>query len=279
LIVNGLRGVFRSAAVKAPGFGDRRKALLEDLAVLTGGTLIDEDAGLTLEKAKLEDLGTAKSVRITKDNTTIIDGAGNTTAIKARVRELRRQAEEASSDYDREKLEERVAKLAGGVAIVKVGAASEVEMKETKARVEDALHATRAAVEEGVVPGGGVALLRVRKAIAGASVANADQAAGLRILLRAIEEPLRQIVRNGGGDASVVLDKVKEGKGNFGYNAATEEYGDMVEMGVIDPTKVTRLALQNAVSIAGLLLTTEAAVTEKGSNGTLRMPEGMNAMM
>jgi chaperonin GroEL len=282
LIVNGLRGVFRSAAVKAPGFGDRRKALLEDLAVLTGGTLIDEDAGLTLERATLENLGTAKSVRITKDNTTIIDGAGNATAIKARVRELRRQAEEASSDYDREKLEERVAKLAGGVAIVKVGAASEVEMKETKARVEDALHATRAAVEEGVVPGGGVAFLRVRKAIAGASVANADQAAGIRILLRAIEEPLRQIVRNGGGDASVVLAKVKEGKGNFGYNAATEEYGDMVEMGVIDPTKVTRLALQNAVSIAGLLLTTEAAlvaVTEKGSNGTLRMPEGMNAMM
>jgi len=195
---------------------------------------------------------------------------------------LRKQAEETSSDYDREKLEERVAKLAGGVAIVKVGAASEVEMKETKARVEDALHATRAAVEEGVVPGGGVALLRVRKAIAAASVANADQAAGLRILLRAIEEPLRQIVRNGGGDASVVVDKVKHGKGNFGYNAATEEYGDMVEMGVIDPTKVTRLALQNAVSVAGLMLTTETAVVSKpehGSNGTLRMPEGMNAMM
>ena len=282
LVVNGLRGVFRSAAVKAPGFGDRRKALLEDLAVLTGGTLIDEEAGLTLAKATLEDLGTAKSVRITKDNTTIVDGAGNSTAIKARVRELRRQAEEASSDYDREKLEERVAKLAGGVAIVKVGAASEVEMKETKARVEDALHATRAAVEEGVVPGGGVALLRVRKAIAEAPVGNPDQAAGLRILLRAIEEPLRQIVRNGGGDASVVVAKVKEGKGNFGYNAATEEFGDMVEMGVIDPTKVTRLALQNAVSVAGLLLTTEAAVvsrTEKGGNGTLRMPEGMNAMM
>jgi chaperonin GroEL len=282
LVVNGLRGVFRSAAVKAPGFGDRRKALLEDLAVLTGGTLIDEEAGLTLAKATLEDLGTAKSVRITKDNTTIVDGAGDSTAIKARVRELRRQAEEASSDYDREKLEERVAKLAGGVAIVKVGAASEVEMKETKARVEDALHATRAAVEEGVVPGGGVALLRVRKAIAEAPIGNPDQAAGLRILLRAIEEPLRQIVRNGGGDASVVVAKVKEGKGNFGYNAATEEYGDMVEMGVIDPTKVTRLALQNAVSVAGLLLTTEATVvsmTEKGGNGTLQMPEGMNAMM
>jgi len=282
LVVNNLRGTFRSAAVKAPGFGDRRKALLEDLAVLTGGKLIDEEAGLTLEKATLEDLGTAKSVRITKDHTTVVDGAGNTTAIKARVRELRRQAEEASSDYDREKLEERVAKLAGGVAIVKVGAGSEVEMKETKARVEDALHATRAAVEEGVVPGGGVALLRVRKAIAAARVANEDQAAGLRILLRAIEEPLRQIVRNGGGDASVVVNKVKQGKGNFGYNAATEEFGDMVEMGVIDPTKVTRLALQNAVSIAGLLLTTESAVVsvpENGSNGTLRMPEGMNAMM
>ena len=281
-VVNTLRGAFRSAAVKAPGYGDRRKALLEDLAVLTGGTLIDEDAGLTLEKATLADLGSAKSVRITKDHTTIVDGAGNATAIKARVRELRRQAEETSSDYDREKLEERVAKLAGGVAIVKVGAASEVEMKETKARVEDALHATRAAVEEGVVPGGGVALLRVRKAIAAAPVANTDQAAGLRILLRAIEEPLRQIVRNGGGDASVVLDKVKGGKGNYGYNAATETFGDMVEMGVIDPTKVTRLALQNAVSVAGLLLTTETAVVsrpEPSSNGTLRMPEGMNAMM
>ena len=282
LVVNNLRGVFRSAAVKAPGFGDRRKSLLEDLAVLTGGKLIDEEAGLTLEKATLADLGTAKNVRITKDHTTIVDGAGNATTIKARVRELRRQAEETSSDYDREKLEERVAKLAGGVAIVKVGAASEVEMKETKARVEDALHATRAAVEEGVVPGGGVALLRVRKAIAAAPVANADQAAGLRILLRAIEEPLRQIVRNGGGDASVVVNKVKEGKGNFGYNAATEKFGDMVEMGVIDPTKVTRLALQNAVSVAGLLLTTEAAVvsmTENGSSGTLQMPEDMNATM
>jgi chaperonin GroEL len=282
LVVNNLRGVLRSAAVKAPGFGDRRKALLEDLAVLTGGKLIDEDAGLTLQKATLADLGTAKNVRITKDNTIVVDGAGNATTIKARVRQLRREAEESSSDYDREKLEERVAKLAGGVAIVKVGAGSEVEMKETKARVEDALHATRAAVEEGVVPGGGVALLRVRKAVAAAPTANADQAAGLKILLRAIEEPLRQIVRNGGGDASVVVNKVKDGKGNFGYNAATEEFGDMVEMGVIDPTKVTRLALQNAVSVAGLLLTTEtavASVAEESSNGTLRMPEGMNAMM
>jgi chaperonin GroEL len=282
LVVNSLRGVFRAAAVKAPGFGDRRKALLEDIAVLSGGKLIDEEAGLTLEKTTLADLGTAKSVRISRDNTTIVDGAGAAAAIKDRVRELRRQAQETSSDYDREKLEERVAKLAGGVAIVKVGAASEVEMKETKARVEDALHATRAAVEEGVVPGGGVALLRVGKAIAATPVTNADQAAGLRILLRATEEPLRQIVRNGGGDASVVLNNVKEGKGNFGYNAATEEYGDMVQMGVIDPTKVTRLALQNAVSVAGLLLTTEAAVIsrpEQSSNGTLRMPEGMNAMM
>jgi chaperonin GroEL len=282
LVVNSLRGVFRTAAVKAPGFGDRRKALLEDIAVLTGGKLIDEEAGLTLAKTTLADLGTAKSVRITKDNTTIVDGAGDANAIKDRVRELRRQSGETSSDYDREKLEERVAKLAGGVAIVKVGAASEVAMKETKARVEDALHATRAAVEEGVVPGGGVALLRVGKAIAATVVTNADQAAGLRILLRATEEPLRQIVRNGGGDASVVLNNVKEGKGNFGYNAATEEYGDMVQMGVIDPAKVTRLALQNAVSVAGLLLTTETAVVavaENGSNGTLRMPEGMNAMM
>jgi chaperonin GroEL len=260
LVVNTLRGVFRTAAVKAPGFGDRRKALLEDIAVLTGGRLIDEQAGLMLEKATLAELGTAKSVRISKDETTIVDGAGNKQAIKDRVRELRRQAEETTSDYDREKLEERVAKLAGGVAIVKVGAGSEVEMKETKARVEDALHATRAAVQEGVVPGGGVALLRVGKAIAAAVVANADQAAGLRILLRATEEPLRQIVRNGGGDPSVVLHAVRAGKGNFGYNAATEEYGDMMQMGVIDPTKVTRLALQNAVSVAGLLLTTEAAV-------------------
>jgi chaperonin GroEL len=281
LVVNTLRGVLRVAAVKAPGFGDRRKALLEDIAVLTGGQLIDEAAGLTLEKATLTELGRAKRVRITKEETTIIDGAGRADAIKGRVRQLRRQVEETSSDYDREKLEERVAKLAGGVAIVKVGAGSEVEMKETKARVEDALHATRAAVQEGVVPGGGVALLRVAKAIAAARVANDDQAAGLKILLRAIEEPLRQIVRNGGGEPSVVLHAVKEGKGNFGYNAATEEYGDMVKMGVIDPAKVTRLALQNAVSVAGLLLTTEAAVVAapESSKGDGAQLEGMHGMM
>jgi len=281
LVVNNLRGVVRTAAVKAPGFGDRRKAMLEDIAVLTGGKLISEEVGLTLEKVTLADLGTAKTVRISKDDTTIVDGGGSDKAIEARVRELRRQAEETTSDYDREKLEERSAKLAGGVAIVKVGAASEVEMKEKKARVEDALHATRAAVEEGVVPGGGVALLRVHKAIKATEVDNADQAAGLRILLRAIEEPLRQIVRNSGGDSGVVLNKVKEGKGTFGYNAQTDEYGDMVAMGVIDPTKVTRLALQNAVSVAGLMLTTEAAVASlpEPGNDTLAMPEGMNAMM
>jgi len=281
LVVNNLRGVVRTAAVKAPGFGDRRKAMLEDIAVLTGGKLISEEIGLTLEKVTLADLGSAKAVRISKDDTTIVDGGGSDKAIEARVRELRRQAEETTSDYDREKLEERSAKLAGGVAIVKVGAASEVEMKEKKARVEDALHATRAAVEEGVVPGGGVALLRVHKAIKATEVDNADQAAGLRILLRAIEEPLRQIVRNSGGDSGVVLNKVKEGKGTFGYNAQTDEYGDMVAMGVIDPTKVTRLALQNAVSVAGLMLTTEAAVASlpEPGNDTLAMPEGMNAMM
>jgi len=282
LVVNNLRGVFKTVAVKAPGYGDSRKAMLEDIAVLTGGKLIAEEVGLTLEKTTLAELGTAKGVRVSKDDTTIVDGAGNANGIKGRVRELRRQAEETKSDYDREKLEERAAKLAGGVAIVKVGAASEVEMKEKKARVEDALHATRAAVQEGVVPGGGVALLRIRKAIEAAVVSNADQAAGLRILLRATEEPLRQIVRNAGGDPSVVLNTVKEGKGNFGYNAAAEEFGDLVKMGVIDPTKVTRLALQNAVSVAGLLLTTEAAVVTGGpeqlnGNGLLRMPEGMDA--
>jgi chaperonin GroEL len=218
--------------------------------------------GLTLEKAQLEDLGTAKRVRLTKDATTIVDGGGDKAAIEGRIKELKKQIEDTTSDYDREKLEERVAKLAGGVAVVKVGAATEIEMKEKKARVEDALHATRAAVEEGVVPGGGVALLRVRKAIEGVATDNEDQRAGVRILLRAIEEPLRQIVRNGGGEPAVVLDKVNAGKGSFGFNAATEEYGDMVEMGIIDPTKVTRMALQNAVSVAGLLLTSEAAITE-----------------
>jgi chaperonin GroEL len=255
--------------------------MLEDIAVLTGGKVISEEVGLTLAKATLEDLGTARKVRVSKEETTIVDGGGDEKAIAGRVNDLRRQIEDATADYDREKLEERVAKLAGGVAIVKVGAASEVEMKEKKARVEDALHATRAAVEEGVVPGGGVALLRVRKAIEATKIDNDDQAAGVRILLRAAEEPLRQIVRNGGGDPSVVLNKVKEGTGNFGFNAATEEFGDMVQMGVIDPTKVTRLALQNAVSVAGLLLTTEAAVASlpEKAGAMPAMPDGMNGMM
>jgi chaperonin GroEL len=283
LVVNNLRGVFRTAAVKAPGFGDRRKAMLEDIAVLTGGRVISEEVGLTLEKVTLADLGTAKKVSISKDNTTIIDGGGDELVIAGRVNELRRQIEDTTSDYDREKLEERVAKLAGGVAVVKVGAASEVEMKEKKARVEDALHATRAAVEEGIVPGGGVALLRVHKAMQACKTDNADQAAGVRILLRATEEPLRQIVRNGGGDPPVVLNRVKEGKGAFGYNAATETYGDMVQMGVIDPTKVTRLALQNAVSVAALLLSTEAAIVSLPAedSGASAMPDGMgmNGMM
>jgi chaperonin GroEL len=281
LVVNNLRGVFRTAAVKAPGFGERRRAMLEDIAVLTGGTVISEEVGLALANATLEDLGTARKVRISKEDTTIVGGGGDEQAIKGRVNELRKQIEDTTSDYDREKLEERVAKLAGGVAIVKVGAASEVEMKEKKARVEDALHATRAAVQEGVVAGGGVALLRVRKAIEATKTRNEDQAAGVRILLRATEEPLRQIVRNGGGDPSVVLNKVKEGSGNFGFNAATEEFGDMMEMGVMDPTKVTRLALQNAVSVAGLLLTTEAAVASlpEKAGETPAMPGGMNGMM
>jgi chaperonin GroEL len=263
LVVNNLRGVLKAAAVKAPGFGDRRKAMLQDIAVLTGGKVISEEVGLSLEKAVLADMGTAKKIRISKEETTIVDGGGKKTAIQGRVKELQQQIEETTSDYDREKLEERVAKLAGGVALVKVGAATEVEMKEKKARVEDALHATRAAVQEGIVPGGGVALIRARKAVEALALDSEDQRAGLRILLRAMEEPLRQIVANGGADAAVVLNKVKEGKGSFGYNAATDEYGDMVQMGIIDPTKVTRLALQNAVSVAGLLLTTEAAITDK----------------
>ena len=261
LVINQLRGALKVAAVKTPGFGDRRKDLLQDIAVLTGGTVISEDAGLTLAKTTLEQLGSAKRVRLTKDNTTIVDGAGSKKDVADRVQALRAMIESTKSDYDREKVEERVAKLAGGVAIIKVGAATEVEMKERMARVDDALHATRAAVLEGIVPGGGVALLRVRKSIAAAPTVNADQAAGLRILARAVEEPFRQIVRNGGGDPAVMLDTVSKRVGNFGYNAATEEYGDLVEFGVMDPAKVTRLALQNAVSVAGLLLTTEAAVT------------------
>jgi chaperonin GroEL len=261
LVINCLRGSIRAAAIKAPGFGDRRKAMLEDIAVLTGGRVISEEVGLSLERATLEDMGSARSINITKDTTIIVGGGGSKSAIEGRVAELRNQIDETTSDYDREKLEERVARLAGGVAIIKVGAASEVAMKEKKARVEDALHATRAAVEEGIVPGGGVALIRICEAIKATPGDNQDQAAGVRILLRAVEEPLRQIVRNGGGDPSVVLDTVREGTGSFGFNAATAEFGDLVKMGVVDPTKVTRLALQNAVSIAGLLLTTEAAVT------------------
>ncbi|MFN4290629.1 MAG: chaperonin GroEL [Permianibacter sp.] len=262
LVVNTLRGIVKVAAVKAPGFGDRRKAMLEDIAVLTGGTVISEEVGLSLEKATLKDLGQAKRIQITKENTTIIDGAGDAKAIEARVKQIRAQIEETTSDYDREKLQERVAKLAGGVAVIKVGAATEVEMKEKKARVEDALHATRAAVEEGVVPGGGVALVRTLKALEGLKGTNSDQDAGINLLKRAITAPLRQIVANAGEEPSVILDKVLAGSGNYGYNAATGEYGDMVEFGVLDPTKVTRTALQNAASVAGLMLTTECMVSE-----------------
>ncbi len=262
LVVNNLRGIVKVAAVKAPGFGDRRKAMLQDIAVLTGGKVVSEEVGLSLEKASPEDLGSAKKVQITKENTTLIDGAGSTTEIKGRIDQINTQIEDATSDYDREKLQERVAKLSGGVAVIKVGAATEIEMKEKKARVEDALHATRAAVEEGVVPGGGVILLRARAGIEGLKGLNDDQNAGINILRRALEEPLRQIVVNAGSDAAVVLNKVLEGDGNYGYNAATNEYGDMVKMGILDPTKVTRLALQNAMSIASLLLTTEAMVAE-----------------
>ena len=264
LVVNNLRGILKTCAVKAPGFGDRRKAMLQDIAILTGGTVISEELGLQLEKATLADLGQAKRVEVGKEYTTIIDGAGDPAKIQARIKEIRVQIEEATSDYDREKLQERVAKLAGGVAVIKVGAATEVEMKEKKARVEDALHATRAAVEEGIVPGGGVALLRAREAVLakGLKGANHDQDAGIKIVMRAVEQPLREIVANAGEEASVVVAKVLEGKGNFGYNAATGEYGDMIEMGVLDPTKVTRTALQNAASVAGLMLTTEAMVAE-----------------
>jgi chaperonin GroEL len=262
LVVNTIRGIVKVAAAKAPGFGDRRKAMLQDIAVLTGGKVISDEVGLSLEKATLSDLGEAKKVLVEKENTTIIDGAGKAADIKGRVESIRQQIEEATSDYDKEKLQERVAKLSGGVALIKVGAATEIEMKEKKARVEDALHATRAAVEEGVVPGGGVAFLRALKAIEKLVGANEDQTTGIKILARAIEEPLRQIVANAGEDAAVVLNRVREGKGTFGYNAATGEYGDMVEMGILDPTKVTRLALQNAASVAGLLLTTEVMIAE-----------------
>ncbi len=262
LVVNTIRGIVKVAAVKAPGFGDRRKAMLQDIAVLTGGVVISEEVGLSLEKATLNDLGEAKKIVVEKENTTVIDGKGKASEIKARVEQIRKQVEEATSDYDKEKLQERVAKLSGGVAVIKVGAATEVEMKEKKARVEDALHATRAAVEEGVVPGGGVALIRAQKAVEKLVGKNEDQSFGIRILSRSIEEPLRQIVTNAGEDAAVVLAKVKEGKGTYGYNAATGDYGDMLELGILDPTKVTRLALQNAASVAGLLLTTEVMIAE-----------------
>jgi len=263
LVVNNIRGILKTCAVKAPGFGDRRKAMLEDMAVLTGGTVISEELGLKLENATLKDLGRAKKVEAGKENTTVIDGAGDKKQIEARVKQIRVQIEEATSDYDKEKLQERVAKLAGGVAVIKVGAATEVEMKEKKARVEDALHATRAAVEEGIVPGGGVAYLRARQALNGRLKGeNQDQEAGIKIVMRALEEPLRQIVDNTGAEASVVLNKVLEDKGNFGFNAQTEEFGDLVQMGVIDPTKVVRFALQNASSVAGLMLTTDAMVAE-----------------
>ncbi len=262
LVVNAMRGVLKVVAVKAPGFGDRRKAMLQDIAILTGGTVISDEVGLSLEKAKLADLGRAKRVEVHKENTIIIDGAGEKDKIEARVKQIRTQIEEATSDYDKEKLQERVAKLAGGVAVIKVGAATEVEMKEKKARVEDALHATRAAVEEGIVPGGGVALIRASKAVAALKGDNHDQDCGIKIVLRALQEPLRQIVANCGEEPSVVVNKVLEGSGNFGYNAATSEYGDMVEMGVLDPTKVTRSALQNAASVAGLILTTDASIAE-----------------
>ena len=257
-----MRGIVKVAAVKAPGFGDRRKAMLQDIAVLTGGTVISEEIGLSLESTTLEHLGQAKRVVLNKENTTIIDGAGQQSDIESRVAQIRKQVEDTTSDYDKEKLQERLAKLAGGVAVIKVGAATEVEMKEKKARVEDALHATRAAVEEGVVPGGGVALVRAQSALDGLKGVNLEQDAGISILRRAIEAPLRQIVSNAGDEASVVLDKVKQGSGNYGYNAANGEYGDLIEFGIIDPAKVTRSALQAAASIAGLLITTEAIVAE-----------------
>ena len=277
LVVNNMRGILKVAAVKAPGFGDRRKAMLEDIAILTGGTVIAEEVGLSLEKATIEDLGTAKRVQITKEETTIIDGAGSSEKIQGRIAQIRKQTEETTSDYDREKLQERLAKLAGGVAVIKVGAATEVEMKEKKARVEDALHATRAAVEEGIVPGGGVALIRALQKIKDLKGANHDQDVGISLARRAMEEPLRQIVTNAGDEASVVLNKVAEGTGNFGYNAANGEYGDMVAFGILDPAKVTRSALQNAASVAGLMITTEAMIAEE-PKAEAAMPGGMGGM-
>ena len=286
LVVNNIRGIVKVAGVKAPGFGDRRKAMLQDIAILTGGQVIAEEVGLSLEKATLEDLGNAKKVQITKDNTTLIDGAGTSSDIKSRIDQINREIEDSTSDYDKEKLQERVAKLSGGVAVVKVGAPTEIEMKEKKARVEDALHATRAAVEEGVVTGGGVAFIRARVSLEGLKGDNDDQNVGINILKKALEEPLRQIVSNAGKDASVVLNEVAKGKGNYGYNAATNEYGDLVKMGIIDPTKVTRFALQNAASVTGLLLTTEAMVAEAPQDDVpaASMPDmggmgGMGGMM
>ncbi|OZI26212.1 chaperonin GroL [Bordetella genomosp. 9] len=281
LVVNNIRGILKTTAVKAPGFGDRRKAMLEDIAILTGGVVISEETGMSLEKASLQDLGQAKRIEVGKENTTIIDGAGDSKSIEARVKQIRVQIEEATSDYDREKLQERVAKLAGGVAVIRVGAATEVEMKEKKARVEDALHATRAAVEEGVVAGGGVALLRAKQAIAQLKGDTPDQNAGIKLILRAVEEPLRTIVANAGEESSVVVNAVLAGKGNYGYNAATGEYADLVEQGVLDPTKVTRTALQNAASVASLLLTAEAAVVELVEDkpaAPAGMPGGMGGM-
>ena len=285
LVVNNMRGVVKVAAVKAPGFGDRRKSILEDIAVLTGATVISEEVGLSLEAVTEEHLGTAKRIEIGKDNTTIIDGAGAKNKIKARIGQIKTQVEVTSSDYDKEKLQERLAKLSGGVAVIKVGAATEVEMKEKKDRVDDALHATRAAVEEGVVPGGGVALVRAISSLKSLKGDNSDQDVGIGICRRALEEPLRQIVSNGGGEASVVLNEVLNGKGNFGYNAATEKYGDMLKMGILDPTKVTRAALQHAASISGLMITTEAMVTDKPQDSAPAMPDmggmggGMPGMM
>ena len=284
LVVNNMRGIVKVAAVKAPGFGDRRKAMLQDIAILTGGTVISEEVGLELESATLEDLGRAKRVVISKDNTTIIDGVGEATAIDARVAQIRQQIEESSSDYDKEKLQERVAKLAGGVAVIKVGAATEMEMKEKKARVDDALHATRAAVEEGVVPGGGVALVRAATKLTELRGDNEDQNVGIKVALRAMEAPLRQIVTNAGEEASVVVSNVKAGEGNYGYNAANDSYGDMLEMGILDPTKVTRSALQFAASVAGLMITTEAMVTDLPQPDAPAMPDmggmgGMGGMM
>jgi len=278
LVVNNIRGILKVAAVKSPGFGDRRKAMLQDIATLTGGTVISDEVGLALEKVTLDDLGEAKKVVVAKENTTIVDGGGKPADIKARVESIRQQAEDATSDYDKEKLQERVAKLSGGVALIKVGAATEIEMKEKKARVEDALHATRAAIEEGVVPGGGVALIRTLKALDKLEGANEDQTVGIRILARSIEEPLRNIVENAGEDAAVVLNQVRAGKGAYGYNAATGEFGDMLEEGILDPTKVTRLALQNAASVAGLLLTTEVMVAEAPKEGEHTHAAGAGGM-